>query len=570
MKPARLSPLLVGAALLAATSLAAPQAPPERVTVITGTLLGADGAPMKLGNVQLYRPYRLEDAARFTAGPGGRFAVATPDTGMMILAFTGVDHSDARVPVYLDGTGTIALDVRLARYTYTDSLDKVQAVGDWGGFTPASAKALVRQADGRYVLSVATSADTLAYQFIGLVATNGRRSVNGPRSDWYVYDNHGDYRSVIRATAGRATIVLDPAQLDRRPSTLVVAFRDPRSGAARLYAQFRTWNDIVAAYYDSSRAAHQRRDSLRYDWSPIVAGRMAALGPERDQIHRGMLLIQLLQAASFGARLDRSTAERAIRELRPSSGIWRFQYYQPELISYAFDALAGVKEWGSDSVSDLASLAYLDSLVAVQPDSNLRLMGLMGEWSLIVNLKDRSRRARFLSRIESEFPYAPFTAFLMSYNAPARVWRDSQPVPAFRFASLDDTSVVYTPASFAGKVYLLDFWATWCGPCIGDMKAVHAAYDSLAPRGLQILSISLDDSPADVRRFRAGEWKMPWLHAFVPGSVDNPQMKQLEIASLPRYMLIGRDGRILAVDKELRWEALMPTLRRALEGPPGP
>lgn len=569
MKPAKLSLLLVGAALLAATS-AVPQTPPARISVVTGTVLGADGVPLKLANVQLYRPYRLEDAARATAGPDGRFAIATPDTGMMILAFTGVDHSDARVPVYLDGAGTIALDVRLARYLYTDSLDKVQAVGDWGGFTPASAKALVRQADGRYVLSVATSADTLAYQFIGLVATSGRRSVNGPRADWYVYDNNGDYRSVIRATAGHATIVLDPAQLDRRPSTLVVAFRDPRSGAARLYAQFRRWNDIVAAYYDSSKAAHQRHDSPRFDWGRIVAGRMAALGRERDQVRRGMLFLQLLQAASFGARLDRSTAQRAIRELRPSSGIWRFQYYQPELISYAFDALAGVKEWGSDSVSDLASLAYLDSLVAVQPDSNLRLMGLMGEWSLIVNLKDRSRVARFLSRIESEFPYAPFTAFLMSYNAPARVWRDSQPVPAFHLASLDDTSVIYTPASFAGKVYLLDFWATWCGPCIGDMKAVHAAYDSLAPRGLQILSISLDDSPADVRRFRAGEWKMPWLHAFVPGSVDNPQMKQLEIAGLPRYMLIGRDGRVLAVDNELRGEALMPTLRRALEGPPGP
>ena len=569
MKSAKLSLLLVGAALLAAASPAARQTP-GRVTVITGTVLGADGAPMKLANVQLYRPYRLEDAARATAGPDGRFAIATPDTGMMILTFTGVDHSDARVPVYLDGAGTIALDVRLARYVYTDSLDKVQAVGDWGGFTPASAKALVRQADGRYVLSVATSADTLAYQFIGLVAASGRQSVNGPRSDWYVYDNHGDYRSIIRATAGHATIVLDPAQLDRRPSTLAVAFRDPRSGAARLYAEFSSWNDIVAAYYDSSRAAHQRHDSLRFDWGPIVAERMAALGRERDQIRRGMLHVQLLQAAAFGARLDRSTAQRAIRELRPSSGIWRFQYYQPILISYAFDVVAGVKKAGPDSVSDLASLAYLDSLVAVQPDSNLRLMGLMGEWSRIVNFRDRRRVARFLSRIESEFPYAPFTAFLMSYNAPARVWRDSQPVPAFHLASLDDTSVVYTPASFAGKVYLLDFWATWCGPCIGDMKAVHAAYDSLAPRGLQILSISLDDSPADVRRFRAGEWKMPWLHAFVPGSVDNPQMKQLEIAGLPRYMLIGRDGRVLAVDNELRGEALMPTLRRALEAPSGP
>ena len=265
MKTIRLLPALAACALLASAPPCRAQTRTPSATVITGTLLGADGAPMKLANVQLHRPYRLEDAARSTAGPGGRFAIATPDTGMMILAFTGVDHSQATVPLYLGGPGTIALDVRLARYAYTDSLDRVQAIGDWGGFTPASAKALVRQADGRYGLTVATASDTLAYQFIGLAAASGRRSINGPRSDWYVYDNHGDYRSVIRATDGHATIVLDPAQLDRRPSTLSVTFRSPGSAAARFYALYRSWDQQMAAYYDSSAAAFRRHREHRRD-----------------------------------------------------------------------------------------------------------------------------------------------------------------------------------------------------------------------------------------------------------------------------------------------------------------
>jgi thiol-disulfide isomerase/thioredoxin len=142
-------------------------------------------------------------------------------------------------------------------------------------------------------------------------------------------------------------------------------------------------------------------------------------------------------------------------------------------------------------------------------------------------------------------------------------------VPAFHLAALDDTSVTYTPASLAGKVYLLDFWATWCGPCVGEMKYLQAAHDSLASRGLEILSVSLDRTPADVRRFRTGAWKMPWLQAYVSGASGDPQMRDLEITILPRTMLIGRDGKILAVDEELRGDALLPTLRHALEGQEG-
>jgi hypothetical protein len=82
-----------------------------------------------------------------------------------------------------------------------------------------------------------------------------------------------------------------------------------------------------------------------------------------------------------------------------------------------------------------------------------------------------------------------------------------------------------------------------------------------------MLSVSLDTARSEVRKYRDGQWKMPWMHAFATGGWDNDQLKRLEIMMIPRAFLIGRDGKVLAVDNDLRGERLLPTLRKAVEAP---
>jgi hypothetical protein len=103
-----------------------------------------------------------------------------------------------------------------------------------------------------------------------------------------------------------------------------------------------------------------------------------------------------------------------------------------------------------------------------------------------------------------------------------------------------------------------------------EMKYLHAAHDSLATQGLEILSVSIDGRADEPRKFRQGEWKMPWLNAFAPGGWENPEVRRMEIFAIPRAALVGKDGRILAVDEQLRADSLIPTIRRNLEAPASP
>ncbi len=97
-------------------------------------------------------------------------------------------------------------------------------------------------------------------------------------------------------------------------------------------------------------------------------------------------------------------------------------------------------------------------------------------------------------------------------------------------------------ATYHGKVVLLNFWATWCAPCRGEIPSFVQWQDSYGPQGLQILGISMDDGPQPVRSFYQ-QFKMNY-----PVAVGTDKLAQSYggVLGLPVSFLIGRDGKIVS------------------------
>lgn len=117
--------------------------------------------------------------------------------------------------------------------------------------------------------------------------------------------------------------------------------------------------------------------------------------------------------------------------------------------------------------------------------------------------------------------------------------------PDFNATTIDGKPIKLS--DYKGKVVLLDFWATWCGPCLMELPNVKKVYEAHKDKGFEIIGISADEDVADLKKLVEQE-NIQWPQIFDGGDKGGAIQEQYGVMKYPTTILLDKEGKINTID----------------------
>ena len=523
---------------------------------VRGIVIGGDGQRPILADAHVGKYNEDKNlSAAYECSIEGKFEFTLPGPGIYSLRVSAVDHEEVTIPLVLQTNDKIVeLNVRLKPNPIDTTFKWIGAIGDWNNFDWSSPQTLtaIKDGDGNTIYTTERTAtgDTLSYQLLGI--TKGR-SVNGNQANYFVYDGGGDYRSVFHTQRGnKRSITFDPRfmKYPKNDSLPIVTvknnmFLQKAIALSIKVDEMRNAAMVVPTQGGpvtmSSAKVREMGEFVKADFQKEISS-----GDMLSAQFAGVIRASQYSPNSFSFGADE--AAQILNVVPASSPFW---------------AMANNQVWALTGVVDSSfGHAYQKGLES-NPDQSVRGTALCYEMIAAHDAKNDIEWKRLYELVKNDYSEVPMAKFtLVEYNPDAAVMVGKH-VPDFEVTTLGGAGKV-SDKSMLGKYYMIDFWATWCGPCVGEMASMHSAYEKFkGKKGFDIVSISMDAAENNITPFRK-KWKMPWTNAFIPGIWDAELAKKFEVASIPKPILVGPDGTIVAMSESLRGDELEKTLSKYL------
>jgi len=206
-----------------------------------------------------------------------------------------------------------------------------------------------------------------------------------------------------------------------------------------------------------------------------------------------------------------------------------------------------------------AAAKQIEAFVARYQKTEGQTQSLVHATMLAERTQNATLREIYLGLLESEHSKDPLVRqFLKS--------RGKSPYVGTVFeAELSrlDGSTLKLPADLLGKVVVIDFWATWCGPCVAEVPHMKKVYQQYKDKGVEIIGISLDKSRQKLTDFIA-QRELKWVHTFSGKAWQDPTATAYGVQGIPSIWIIGKDGKVVSDNARANLEA---TIEKALAAP---
>lgn len=202
--------------------------------------------------------------------------------------------------------------------------------------------------------------------------------------------------------------------------------------------------------------------------------------------------------------------------------------------------------------------AHMDFYATYYSDRNSVL-------AVLPRVSDKALVEKALENLEKQSPAsAELVAAYRQAEAEKKAYKErmeiGKPAPDFEFQTAEGKTVNLD--SYKGKVLVLDFWASWCGPCRQEIPLMKPIYEEFKGKDVEFLSVSID-SKKEAWEKAMQEEAMPWKQGWTPDA-GKSVMQTYQFSGIPFILLIDKEGNIYR--KNLRGEAIKAAIQDALAG----
>lgn len=118
---------------------------------------------------------------------------------------------------------------------------------------------------------------------------------------------------------------------------------------------------------------------------------------------------------------------------------------------------------------------------------------------------------------------------------------------AFEIILPDVNGIAQKLSDHKGKIVLIDFWASWCGPCRRANPGLGKLYSKYNPKGFEIFGVSLDDEKNAWKKAIAAD-RIKWKQVIASGGWDAPVAIEWKLEQIPSSFLLDQQGKVIAID----------------------
>ena len=519
----------------------------EAPVYIKGTLLGSNNKPLIKSSIHAYMYGIKKDETLKAVESDGRFSLPFKDVEYFELEFSGVNHKVFYFEMFnFGGNKDIELKIRLEPNMLFEQFEELKVIGNFNSFSFDTGYVKMKEMpDGKFVANVPNKHDTLFYQILG--AAPGPRSINGTMSMGYVYDGAGDYRSYLISKDSIINIVFDPEKIDMPYRKPMISSPNPKiEHYINVISKLDSINNLAMDIY-------QKTLNVKKYYQFLFDNIKNLTETEKDERTKLMLSKYYLEYAYYAkAKINKDIIRNFLYKIGKKSSYWEKD------ISFVIPALnfIGDNVFKSD---------FFNFLIYKHNSTVVRQKALYEIIEYAFSKKDTLNGLKYYHELVNKYPNSNYTKIIKKEYSPDRKVVVGKYLPYFRIINYDRPNSYITPETLKGKYTLIDLWATWCNPCVSEMPNLHKIFKKFRRKKFQILSISLDRSKNDVKSFRKGKWKMPWLHSFSKGVWKSDMVDFFEVTGIPKGILINPDGKILVIGDSLRGENLAITLKKYLK-----